>query len=252
MQSLVTTAVTVQALLGNREEPRKKSRPAQPKKALAPDVPDEMGTLLRRSNRGNRRQLVVDSFDSESSDTEELTNDGDTLDDILDETLRARDYEPRHGVKLPLFTGKESWKVWYNRFQDVAAPRKWDRETQLDELLPRLQGLAGEFVYNQLPKSSRRNYKLLVQELGSWFRVIESSKTYGAQFSRRYQRPGESAEAYVAELKRLYDKAYGGRERKTRTEDLLRRFLDGLLDDWTSFQVNISRPQKILMRQSWP
>ena len=96
MQSLVTTAVTdvVQALLHNREEPRTKSRPAQPKKAPAPDVPDEMGTLLRRSNRGNRRQLVVDSSDSESSDTEELPDDDDTLDDFLDDTLRARDYEP--------------------------------------------------------------------------------------------------------------------------------------------------------------
>ena len=109
-----------------------------------------------------------------------------------------------------------------------------------------LQGLAGEFVYDQLPKSTRRTYKLLVQELGSRFHVIESCKTYGAQFSHHDQRTGESAEEYVAELKRLYDKAHGGRDRKTRIEDLLRRFLDGLLDDWASFQVEyIKAPEDI-------
>jgi hypothetical protein len=77
----------------------------------------------------------------------------------------------------------------------------------------------------------------LVKELNSRFRVIETSKTFGAQFSNRGQKAGETVEEYGAELKRLYDKAHANRDQETRREDLLRRFLDGLVDDRTRFHV---------------
>ena len=38
-------------------------------------------------------------------------------------------------------------------------------------------------------------------------------------------------EDYAADLKRLYDKAHGYRNRRIRDEDLVRRFLCGLSDD---------------------
>jgi len=44
-------------------------------------------------------------------------------------------------------------------------------------------------------------------------------------------------EDYAAELKSLYDKAYPNRDGVTRREDLLRKFLDGLLDERTQMQV---------------
>ena len=53
-------------------------------------------------------------------------------------------------------------------------------------------------------------------------------------------------ESYAAELKRLYDKAYPRRDRDTRREDLLRKFLDGLYDDQTRLQVEyIKEPKDI-------
>lgn len=150
-------------------------------------------------------------------------------------------YNPRANtsnyIKLPPFTGKERWDIWYNRFMDVAKLRRWDEEQSLLELLPRLQGPAGEFVYGQLGSHARRNYGLLVQELNSRFRVVETSKTYRALFSNRDQRHGESPEAYAAELKRLYDKAYPNRDMNTRTEDLVRRFLDGINDEAARFHI---------------
>jgi hypothetical protein len=139
--------------------------------------------------------------------------------------------------KLPPFTGKEQWKVWINRFTEVARLRRWDNEQKLDEILPRLQGPAGEFVYGQLSHRVRTDYDALVKELNSRFRVVETSKTFGAQFSNRGQRAGETVEEYAAELKRLYDKAHANRDQETRREDLLRRFLDGLVDDRTRFHV---------------
>ena len=45
-------------------------------------------------------------------------------------------------VKLPPFSGKEEWKVWFSRFEAVAERRR------LDNLLPRLQGKAGYFIFS--------------------------------------------------------------------------------------------------------
>jgi hypothetical protein len=69
------------------------------------------------------------------------------------------------------------------------------------------------------------------------YRVIETTKTFAGKFNRRVQKSGENAEEYAAELKRLYDKAYPRRDRDTRREDLVRRFIDGLLDDDARFNV---------------
>ena len=54
----------------------------------------------------------------------------------------------RSSPKLPAFTGKETWMVWFYRFEEVANRQGWSQDEKLDELLPRLQGTAGEFVYD--------------------------------------------------------------------------------------------------------
>ena len=153
----------------------------------------------------------------------------------------------RHGnSKLPPFTGKESWKTWFNRFTDVAILRQWTPEQKLDELLPRLQGHAGEFVYEQLPRRTRTNCNQLIVELNSRFRVVETTKTFATKFANRKQMDGETVEDFAAELKRLYDKAYSNRNLETRQEDLLRTFLHGLQDEQTRFHVEyIKDPDNI-------
>ena len=154
--------------------------------------------------------------------------------------------EIKKSPKLPPFTGKETWKVWFNRFEEVANRQKWSSEEKLDELLPRLQGTAGEFVYEQLSHATRSDYKSLCIELNNRFRVVETSKAFWLQFSHRNQKYGESVEEYAADLKKLYDKAHVRRDRETRKEDLLRRFLDGLVDDKARFHVEfIKEPSDI-------
>ena len=171
------------------------------------------------------------------SDTDE---EGDTY-----RSRRQRPYmnpaQQREITKLPIFTGKESWDVWFNRFTEVADRRNWTDEDRLDEILPRLQGAAGEFVFGQLRREVRGDYAHLVSELNSRFRVVVTKKTYGAQFSHRSQKANETVEEYAAELKRLYDKAHANRDEGTRREDLLRRFLDGLFDEKARFQVEYIR-----------
>ena len=140
-------------------------------------------------------------------------------------------------VKMPAFNGTDSWKVWYNRFKTIANLNEWDETTKLNELLPRLQGEAGEFVYGELPQEIIGNFSKLIEELKSRFRTVETHKTYEAQFSKRSQLYGETVEEYCAALKRLYDKAHANRNPESRREALLRRFLNGLLDDQARFEV---------------
>ncbi|CAC5421846.1 unnamed protein product [Mytilus coruscus] len=94
---------------------------------------------------------------------------------------------------------------------------------KLRELIPRLQGEAGDFVFDQLPNKTLDKYTKLIKELRNRFGVIESSRTYKLQFSRRRQFSGETPEKFASELKRLFDKAYKNRDFKTRQEDLLQK-----------------------------
>jgi hypothetical protein len=136
--------------------------------------------------------------------------------------------------------------VWLARFEALARRHNWDDECKLDYLLPRIEGPAGQFVFGQLPPAVLEDYSELVREMSNRFRVVETSRSFAAKFSRRNQRVGETAEAYAAELKLLYDKAHGYRDRRTRDEDLVRRFLDGLRDDDARFEVEFHKePESI-------
>ncbi|MCG7879269.1 MAG: retrotransposon gag domain-containing protein, partial [Candidatus Thiodiazotropha endolucinida] len=165
---------------------------------------------------------------------------------IQNRHLGARDdrYQTQGGsneIKLPPFNGKEEWKVWVSRFEAIANRRQWSNETKLDNLLPKLQGKAGEFVFTQLPSHTLSHYEDLIKELNSRFRVVETKKTFAAKFSQRTQKPGETAEEFAAELKRLYAKAYSFRDENTRQEDLVRRFLDGLRDSDARFEIEYNK-----------
>ncbi|KAL3864531.1 hypothetical protein ACJMK2_006205 [Sinanodonta woodiana] len=196
---------------------------------------------MSRVSIGNADEGNLSSSDGSESEEEKysLGNSGSNLSRGSASTNRTTGIKS-NGVKLPAFTGKENWKVWINHFTAVAERRRWTKGEKLDELLLRLHGAAGEFVVNFRRKLN--NFDKLVQELNTRYRVIETAKTYAGQFCRRNQRPHELVEEYAAELKRL------ARDRKTRREDLLRRFLDGLHDEDARFQVEYIKNQLTSMR----
>ncbi len=53
-------------------------------------------------------------------------------------------------VKLPPFSGKEPWQVWFNRFSDVADRYHWSDSDHLDKLL--IQGDAGDLSTLSFPE----------------------------------------------------------------------------------------------------
>ena len=162
-----------------------------------------------------------------SSDSEEDSNSLETASRSRIKVNRGS----RSNPKLPPLSGKETWKVWFNRFEDVANRQNWSSEEKLVELLPRLKGVAGECVYAQLSHETRSNYSSLCKEINNRLRVVETYKAFWVQFSHRSQKYGETVEDYCAELKKLYDKAHVSRDTETIRNDLLRRFLDGLVND---------------------
>lgn len=63
------------------------------------------------------------------------------------------------------------------RFEAVAHHNNWTDKDKLGQLLPRLprlQGLAGEFVFEELKPEILSNYRQLTEELGNRFGVIET------------------------------------------------------------------------------
>lgn len=188
----------------------------------------------KHSRKSTRRKMYSDSSSSDDGE-EEYHSEACTED--LDLGLPEKNPKKSFSVKLPPFTGEDDWKVWFNRFKTVAKRQHWTRGQKLVQLLPRLLGKAGDFVFGQLSQEKIDNYEVLVEELNNRFSTIETARSYKLQFNRRDQKPGETAILYGAELKRLYDKAYPNRNSGTRCEDLLRRFLDGLNDENARFQI---------------
>ena len=187
------------------------------------------------------RKISIEN-DSSDSDTDDKDNEeSEDEDDLHKSSIRQTKFR---SCKLPPFSGKEMWEVWFNRFESVADRRNWSKDDRLDELLPRLQGEAGEFVYSQLTAKTRSSYKRLTSELGNRFKQIEISKSFQAQFSKRNQKPNESVKTYANELKRLYDKGHSSRPLAIRQEDLLRRFLDGLADRKVAQQIEFVKEPK--------
>ena len=119
-------------------------------------------------------------------------------------TGRQYDRDPR----FPNFTGKESWHTCYTHFDDVANRIGWDSEKHLDMLLPKLQGTARDFVFDELNPEERANYKTLIKCLKHRFHKVKSTKTYVVMFWKRYQKASETEETYAVDLKCIYGKAY--------------------------------------------
>ena len=186
-----------------------------------------------------RKKKRVKVVSSSSSSSESEFESGSLSDAIsvdssrVSRTGRQYDRDPH----FPNFTGKESWHTWYTHFDDVANRKGWDSEKHLDMLLPKLQGTAGDFVFDELNPKECANYKTLIKCLKHRFCKVESTKTYVVMFWKRNQKASETEETYAVDLKCIYGKAYPQQDNSARKEDLLCRFLNGLLDQKAHKQI---------------
>ncbi|CAC5382708.1 unnamed protein product [Mytilus coruscus] len=190
----------------------------------------------RKIHKDHHHHLSPSDSDSSSNSTM-----SDNFSSDESESPKASKGKQPNSNRLPIFTGKEKWKVWFNRFEAVANLCNWSKKEKLAELLPRLQGIAGDFVYDQLSSEVTRSYRKLVKELKNRFGEIDTTKIYISKFNNRRQYNEESVQDFAAELKILYDKGYPHRDKRTRQEDLLRTFLLGLQDENARMHVELNR-----------
>ena len=167
----------------------------------APKADGNSQSDKKRKPRWKRSKQVRtrDSSESESTSSSECESDATSDDSHTpspEHLSRHRDYE--RIPKLPSFTGSESWKVWFNRFDDVACRRNWSEEKRLDVMLPRLKGPAGEYVYDQLSHRQRSSYKELVYCLKKRFHKVESRKMFADMFWKRDQKADDLEDVGVS------------------------------------------------------
>jgi len=225
--------------LGRRRSPSPGRSRQQPRRNRSPEADCRTRTMM-----GEPRRDANNSHHAEYA--------SHWRPDPYDEWMRRHQYErgddrryserpPRAAPKLPSYSGTENWAVWIAKFEAIANRYHWGTDDRLDHLLPKLEGLAGEFAFTQLQPHVLNNYDLLVAEMTNRFRVIETAQSYAVKLNRRVQKHSETAEDFAADLKCLYDKAHRNRDRHTRDEDLVRRFFDGLLDQDARFAVEFNK-----------
>jgi hypothetical protein len=193
--------------------------------------------MLRQSRM--RRQKNRNTIMETSSSSDEFSTTCDSY--SSDDHEVSRRVKQTTNNRLPDYTGTEKWKVWINRFEAVADLHGWSRKERLSEALPRLQGTAGDFVYDQLSSRVTSSYSRLIKELENRFVEVDTTKIYITKF---YQMHNESVQEYSAGLKRLYDKGFPQRDKVTRQEDLLRAFFLGLQDDDARVHVELNKEPK--------
>ena len=66
---------------------------------------------------------------------------------------------------MPVFNGKMEWETWIAQFEAIAERRGWSENEKLDQLLPRLEGLAAQFVFTQLSQKDVNHYRRDAREV---------------------------------------------------------------------------------------
>ena len=138
-----------------------------------------------------------------------------------------------HATKLlPPFTGEgEKWEAWFAQFEEVADDNNWTTSQRLKALRPLMRKSAGEFVFYTLTPEVHSNYRTLAKELMTCYRKVESKKGYQSKWTSLRQTAGQNEEELAAEIKRIYEKAFPGRDTESKQDDLLTKFLQALSDN---------------------
>ena len=86
-------------------------------------------------------------------------------------------------------------------------------------------------MYKAINKHDRKNYSVLVSELGSRFGSLETKRTFRVQWANISQQPGQTEQELAAEIRRIHAEAYPDWDAETRRVDLVNKFLDALCDE---------------------
>ena len=131
----------------------------------------------------------------------------------------------RLDLPLPEITTEEFSRAW-TRFELVSAAKEWNTAKQLSILPTLLRGkLVDYFV--ELDTTTKADLKQLKTALMTRAGLARDPLTAGKIFISRCQLPGEKAEDFANDLKKIFKQAYP--EEELTSGILLQRFLTGLV-----------------------
>ena len=81
---------------------------------------------------------------------------------------------------IPTFQGDsgEEWETWISRLEAVSDCHGWNKNQKVGVILSALRDTAAKFVYKAINKCDRKDYAVLVSELGSRFGSLETEQTF--------------------------------------------------------------------------
>ena len=178
-QVVVAIQTAFRGMKGHTAEKERTDTPPEQRENVNPS--QDIERAERREPSKSRSYSYNESFSSSEDTTEE--SDLESL--ATSQIVRPKQRKSNHTAiaRLPAFTLKEKWEVWINIFEAVARLQDWNNKSKLQELLPRLQGAAGDFAFDQM--SENTSYSKLVSELKNRFtadtgtaRTVISSKPF--------------------------------------------------------------------------
>ena len=134
---------------------------------------------------------------------------------------------------IPTFQGDsgEEWETWISQLEAVSDCHGWNENQKAGVILSALRDTAAKFVYKAINKRDRKDYAVLVSELGSRFGSLETERTFRVWWANISQQPGQTEQELAAEIWRIHAEAYPDRDAETRWVDLVDKFPDSLRDE---------------------
>ena len=141
----------------------------------------------------------------------------------------------------PTFQGDsgEEWETWISRLEAVSDCHGWNENQNAGVILSALHDTTAKFVYKAINKRDRKDYAVLVSELGSQFGSLETEWTFRVRWANISQQPGQTEQELAAEIWRIHAEAYPDRDAETRRVDLVDKFLNSLRDESQDQLLNL-------------
>ncbi|XP_062512757.1 uncharacterized protein LOC134188605 [Corticium candelabrum] len=151
-------------------------------------------------------------------------------------------------------------EMWVERFDLTATANGWDADMKL-RLLPTLLKGRAYAVYRQMTAEQKGNYAELTTHLKRVFSptTIESRRLARRQFMSRCWKSSEALEVYAQDLETLLTKAMPNLAAELRDQQLMDRFVEGLIDNApsvageldlhpeASFQAAVIRARELML-----
>lgn len=128
----------------------------------------------------------------------------------------------------PTFNGKQGddFELWVKRFE---AWSKLHAPSNDDKVLffPTMLGDAAFAVYSSLPDREQADFEVVKKRFSEAYSSTALIDAFRAELQKRARKDGENLVVYVAELRRLVQRAYPKYNEEAREDVVLNRFLDG-------------------------